>query len=68
MQVFMLQRQYEGQWEDIQQWAEKSLKGKWMFGSEYRVDDHLRNWKDDEEATMFIDKDEDAVLFALRWK
>ena len=68
MQVFMLQRQYEGQWEDIQQWAEESLKGKWMFGSDYDFNHQLIDWVDDDEATMFIDKDEDAVLFALRWK
>ena len=68
MQVFMLQRQYDGQWEDIQQWAEESLKGRWMFGSYHSIYLHHMDWVGDEEATMIIDKDEDAVMFALRWK
>ena len=67
MHTFMLQRQYENQWEDIQQWAEKSLKGQWMWGSRH-MNPRGSYLNEDDQGTMFIDKDEDAVLFALRWK
>jgi hypothetical protein len=66
MQVFKLQRQYDGQWEEIQRWAEKNFKGQWMWGSEH-MNPTYSYLNDDEEGTMFIDRDEDAVLFSLRW-
>ena len=66
MQVYMIKRQYDGQWEEIQHWAEKNFKGQWLWGSEHMnpTDSYLN---DDEEGTMFIDRDEDAILFSLRW-
>jgi hypothetical protein len=66
MQVYRLKRQYRGQWKELQRWAEENLKGQWMWGSEHMNPTHSY-LNEDDQGTMFIDRDEDAVLFSKCW-